>query len=116
MVSALLPKRRGNEDGAKRNWAGSSPSLMSCNFTWHAPRVRHTSEPWHARPACGRSGRTSTMAPGLGVTFGPVALDVPTMTVSTQGGAQVEPAEVERFMDSVIRAGSRDFTALGQRQ
>jgi hypothetical protein len=30
------------------------------------------------------------------------------MTVSTQGGAQVDPAEVERFMESVIRAGSGD--------
>ena len=40
--------------------------------------------------------------------FGPVALEVPTMTVSTQGGAQVDAAEVERFMESVIRAGSGD--------
>ncbi|HTT91390.1 MAG TPA: hypothetical protein VMF65_17670, partial [Acidimicrobiales bacterium] len=37
--------------------------------------------------------------------FGPVALEVPTMTVSTAGGAQVNPAEVECFMESVIRAG-----------
>lgn len=40
--------------------------------------------------------------------FGPVALEVPTMMVSTQGGAQVDPAEVERFMESVIRVGSGD--------
>ena len=40
--------------------------------------------------------------------FGPVALDVPTMTVSTQGGAQVDPEEVERFMDRAIWAGSGD--------
>jgi predicted kinase len=40
--------------------------------------------------------------------FGPVALEVPTMTVSTQGGAEIDPGEVERFMDSVIRAGSGD--------
>jgi predicted kinase len=40
--------------------------------------------------------------------FGPVALEVPTMTVSTHGGAQVDPAEVERFMESVIRGGSCD--------
>jgi predicted kinase len=38
--------------------------------------------------------------------FGPVALAVPTMTVSTEGGAQVDPAEVELFMETVIRAGS----------
>ncbi len=31
------------------------------------------------------------------------------MTVSTQGGAQVDPAEVERFMESVIRGGSCDL-------
>jgi hypothetical protein len=34
--------------------------------------------------------------------FGPVALEVPTMTVSTRGGAEVGPAEVER----VIRGAS----------
>ncbi len=40
--------------------------------------------------------------------FGPVAVEVPTMTVSTQGGAQVDPAEVERFIDRVVWAGSGD--------
>ena len=46
--------------------------------------------------------------------FGPVALEVPTMTVSTQGGAQVDPAVVERFMESAVRAGSGDEAAEDQ--
>ena len=35
--------------------------------------------------------------------FGPVALDVPTMTVSTEGRAQVVPAAVEEFIKSVVQ-------------
>ena len=46
--------------------------------------------------------------------FGPVALEVPTMTVSTQAGAQVDPAVVEHFMESAVRAGSGDEAAEDQ--
>ena len=40
--------------------------------------------------------------------FGPVALEVPTMTVSTQGGARLDPVAVKQFVESAIRTGSGD--------
>lgn len=40
--------------------------------------------------------------------FGPVALEMPTMTVSTQGGARLGPVAVKQFVESAIRAGSGD--------
>jgi predicted kinase len=35
--------------------------------------------------------------------FGPVALEVPTITVSTEGGAQVDPATVQGFIKSAVQ-------------
>jgi hypothetical protein len=66
-----LGAQRGSEDGAKKNWAGSSPSRTSCNCTWRALQTRPASGRWPARPAWAPCGRTSTMAPGLGPTSGP---------------------------------------------
>ncbi len=75
-----------------------SPSLTSCNCTWRAIQMRlFAGAPWPAPASMGAVWQNFDSGTWSWSDFGPVALEVPTMTVSTSGGAQVDPAEVQQF-------------------
>ncbi len=102
-ASALLPKRRGNGGGAKPNWVGSCPSRDVMQLHLTVPPGEARQRVLARSPEMLAVWENFDNGTWSWDDFGPVVLDVPTMTVSTEGRAQVVPAAVEEFIKSVVQ-------------